>query len=141
MAYSSGGTVPDRVLRPVAGTAGVDVRRPSSPPLNPPLLGQLPKGSTVVMRRVHQLTVEVLYGEDDFYFTAVLPDRDEPSYFARAAVAARDLPLVRARAPFWLAVETVRRPDGRNEWRSAIAFRHDGARTVEEAFANRGDTT
>lgn len=99
----------------------------------------LPAGSEVVMRTIHDRLVEIVYGGDDLMFSAVAPGRscrdDDCEFYNRASVADFDLPLVKRGATFWLVVETVRRRDGHTERTSAIAFQHPRVETAEEAFA------
>jgi hypothetical protein len=103
------------------------------------ILTDLPTGSEVVMRTVHDRVVEIVYGGDELLFSAVAPGcprhDDDCEFYNRASVADFDLPLVKRGAPFWLVVETVRRRDGHTERTSAIAFQHPGVETAEEAFA------
>lgn len=101
------------------------------------ILTDLPEGSTVVMRTIHDRAVEIVYGHDDLYFSAVAPDRraDDCEFYGRSIVADWDLPLVKRGAPFWLVIETIRDVHGRIERRSGIAFRHPGIETAEAAFA------
>jgi hypothetical protein len=102
------------------------------------ILSDLPTGSEVVMRTIHDRVVEIVYGGDDLLFSAVAPGRsrhdDDCEFYGRASVADFDLPLVKCGAKFWLVIETVRRRDGHTERTSAIAFQHPGVETAAEAL-------
>jgi hypothetical protein len=103
------------------------------------ILADLPTGSEVVMRTIHDRVVEIVYGGDDLLFSAVAPGQprhdDDCEFYGRASVADFDLPLVKRGAKFWLVIETVRDRYGYTERTSAIAFHHPGIGSAEEAFA------
>jgi hypothetical protein len=103
------------------------------------ILADLPAGSEVVMRTIRDRIVEIVYGHDDLFFSAVAPGRtrtdDDCEYYDRAIIADWDIPLVKRGAAFWLVIETVRSEHGRMEQTSAIAFQHPGTATAEEALA------
>jgi hypothetical protein len=103
------------------------------------ILTALPDGSEVVFRAIRTLTVEIVYGHDDLYFSAVEPGRtradDDCEFYGRAMIADWDLPLVKRGAALWHVTETVRSRHGHMEGRSAIAFQRPGVGSAEEAFA------
>lgn len=108
------------------------------------ILTDLPDGSEVVFRAIRTLTVEIVYGHDDLYFSAVEPGRprldDGCEFYPKSMIADFDLPLVKRGAAFWLVVEKIRGRHGHMEGRSAIAFQHPGVGSAEEAFATGART-
>lgn len=104
------------------------------------IITNLPDGSEVTFRSIQDRTVEIVYGHDDLYFSAVSPEQrsrldDACEFYSRDLIADWDLPLVKRGAAFWVVAENIRGPHGRMERQTAIAFRHPGVGTAEEAFA------
>lgn len=104
------------------------------------IITDLPDGAEVTFRSIQDRVVEIVYGHDDLYFSAVTPERhsrldDACEFYSRDQVADWDLPLVKAGAVFWLVVENVRGKHGHMERRSAIVFQHPGFATAEEVLA------
>jgi hypothetical protein len=106
------------------------------------IIGDLPGGSEVVFRAIRTLTVEIVYGHDDLFFSAVEPGRprvdDGCEFYPKSMITDWDLPLVKRGAALWLVTETVRGRHGHMEGRSAIAFQHPGVDSAEAALATGG---
>jgi hypothetical protein len=102
------------------------------------IITDLLNGAEVTFRAIEDRVVEIVYGHDDLFFSAVAPGRSccdgDCEFYNRAIIADWDLPLVKRGATFWLVVENVRGTHGHMERWSAIVFRHPGIDTAEEAL-------
>jgi hypothetical protein len=102
------------------------------------IIADLPDGAEVTFRSILDRVVEIVYGHDDLYFSAVAPGRsccdDDCEYYGRNDISDCDLPSVKRGGAFWLVVENVRDQHGYTERQSAIAFQHPGVDTAEAAL-------